>query len=134
MWEDTTGLWTENDALGKIRKCGVALQKWSWKEFRHITKKIKDARVRLAMLDEAAPSESMARERKLTCKEIDKLLGLEEVMWRQRSRVANLKEGDQNTRYFHMKATGRRRKNTIRGVGGITGSGSVIMRRSPIRQ
>jgi len=32
---------------------------------------------------------------------------------RQASRITNLKEGDANTRYFHLRANGRRRKNFI---------------------
>lgn len=32
---------------------------------------------------------------------------------RQASRITNLKEGDANTRFFHLKANARRRKNHI---------------------
>ena len=37
-------------------------------------------------------------------------------MWRQRSRVAWLKDGNKNTSFFHTKATQRRRRNSIKGL------------------
>jgi len=45
-----------------------------------------------------------------------KILGwavIERARKRQCARAANLKEGDANTRYFHLRANGRRRKNFI---------------------
>uniref|UniRef100_A0A2N9GDY5 Endonuclease/exonuclease/phosphatase domain-containing protein n=1 Tax=Fagus sylvatica TaxID=28930 RepID=A0A2N9GDY5_FAGSY len=43
--------------------------------------------------------------------ELDKLAHLEETSWRQKSRVLWLKEGDNNTKFFHKMANSNRRRN-----------------------
>uniref|UniRef100_A0A2N9F3X0 Reverse transcriptase domain-containing protein n=1 Tax=Fagus sylvatica TaxID=28930 RepID=A0A2N9F3X0_FAGSY len=49
-------------------------------------------------------------------KEVTVLLAKEEVVWRQRSRVNWLTDGDQNTNFFHEYAGQRKRTNTIQGL------------------
>ena len=48
--------------------------------------------------------------------ELNALYEKEEKMWQQRSRVQWLKNGDQNTKFFHGIATQRKRKNFIKGL------------------
>ena len=49
------------------------------------------------------------KERKIEIKaEIESLAALEEISWRQKSRALFLKEGDNNTRFFHRLANSHR--------------------------
>lgn len=48
--------------------------------------------------------------------EVDDLLIKEEIYWRQSSHVQYLKDGDCNTKFFHLRASLRKRRNLIKGV------------------
>jgi len=50
---------------------------------------------------------------KLIKEEVYELMVKEDILWQQCSRVEWLKEGDQNTSYFHSRATQRNRRNFI---------------------
>ena len=45
--------------------------------------------------------------------DIEKLTLLEEISWRQKSRVLHLRVGDTNTKFFHRMANSNRRNNSI---------------------
>ena len=49
-------------------------------------------------------------------KQLDELLLKQEIYWHQCSRILWLKYGDENTKFFHSKASQRRRKNFIKGI------------------
>ena len=58
-------------------------------------------------------SEMDIGERAVLRSQIQNLLSLEEVSWRQKSRMLCIKEGDKNTKFFHKVANSRRRYNQI---------------------
>ena len=49
-------------------------------------------------------------------KDINDLIDSEELYWCQRSKAHWVKEGDRNTKYFHARASERRKQNTILGI------------------
>jgi hypothetical protein len=54
--------------------------------------------------------------------EMERLVEMEEINWRQKSRVTWLKEGDKCTKFFHRVANSNRRNNsiTVLEVDGVT--------------
>ncbi|TXG53653.1 hypothetical protein EZV62_018909 [Acer yangbiense] len=49
-------------------------------------------------------------------RELEGLLAKEEIYWRQRAKADWLSAGDRNTKFFHARASARRRKNNIQGL------------------
>lgn len=109
-WTDEEGL--SNVAL-KIATVGERLKNWNKFEFGHIGKMMRDARKELKELHELPSSEENIRHMQMLREEINDLLQKEETMWFQRSRIQWLKEGDQNTKFFHTRASVRKKKNKI---------------------
>jgi hypothetical protein len=66
-------------------------------------------REQLDSLNHLTDDATLAR-KSVLLKEMDELLYREEIMWMQRSRIAWLWEGDKNTKYFHRRASWRRKK------------------------
>ena len=82
-------------------------------EIGNITRLLKEKKELLKKVEEVAiAGGSMNRVLRLK-KEINDLLSREEKMWKQRSRALWLHEGDNNTSYFHSRATHRFRRNRI---------------------
>ena len=58
-------------------------------------------------------SEVEMSERVVVRSQLENLLSLEEISLRQKSRMLCIKEGDNNTKFFHKVANSRRRYNHL---------------------
>ena len=103
----------DTHVLRKLESCGAALMKWSTKSFGSVKKQLESARKRLKTAQNQAIRSGDSSRMRLLKDEVNQLLDKEAKMWRQRSKVAWLRDGDCNTRFFHSKASQRRRWNYI---------------------
>lgn len=125
FWETDAGLpevikkaWESFGVLDDLGKVNIALRKnmstlrtWSKKRFGNVTREINKT---LSCLEELMNMNADRQEIRAAFDKLNELLYKEEMLWLQRSRIAWLKEGDRNTKYFQSKARWRARKNRIR--------------------
>ena len=101
----------------KIRRLRQFLRGWAKNENGNLNKE-KEELFRLAKeLDLVAESQVLSQKeldlKQKVNEKITQLLREEEVKWFQRAKTKNLLQGDNNTKYFHMVANGKRRKTRI---------------------
>ena len=107
---------SESPLLTCLDECRASLTSWNNNYFGHVGRKLTALQARLKVLECKRGSAATTEEIEGTRMEINKLLGVEEVMWHQRSWVSWLKHGDKNTSFFHTKASSRFKCNTIQEV------------------
>uniref|UniRef100_A0A803QHF5 Reverse transcriptase domain-containing protein n=1 Tax=Cannabis sativa TaxID=3483 RepID=A0A803QHF5_CANSA len=102
--------------LSKQQNCSVSLSSWgrNKNQFSHRIKSIQSDIDRVL----AGPivSHSDATKANDLQRTLDNILIKEEIFRKQRSRVNWLKAGDKNTRYFHNRASTRKRTNFIKSL------------------
>lgn len=95
---------------------GQQLKSWGGETFGHIPKKIGVLQECISYLNTLpVTSEHICTIRSLE-HQLNHFLSLEEYYWKQRSRADWLQGSDKNTKFFHHKASSRRRNNFIRGI------------------
>lgn len=92
------------------------LHKWGIDKYGHIPNQIKTRQAKLATLKNDIPTHDCIIKIKDMETNQDELLKQEELWWAQRAKAHWLKNGDLNTKYFHKKASQRKRKNTITSI------------------
>jgi hypothetical protein len=97
------------------------MAKWEKNKFGDIPSKIKNLQVSLDILKNNIPTPDSWSKIHNTEAALDDLLKQEELWWSQRAKSHWLQSGDLNTKFFHQKASQRKRKNTIHSIKDPTG-------------
>ena len=118
-WVDLGSMLNLGDIASGLGTMMKKLQDWSRKIFGNVIKEINKSRSRL---EELLSMNADRKEIREATDKMNELLYREEMLWMQRSRVAWLREGDRNTKFFHRKAVWRARKNRIKSLVDDTGT------------
>lgn len=112
-WDDGGLAKNLGDVRTKLAYTMENLKRWSRDKIGNIKKSIERCRRELEEMRMRGREDSEPDVHRLKIF-LQELLHREEIWWKQRSRITWLKEGDRNTRYFHLKASWRARKNLIK--------------------
>jgi hypothetical protein len=115
----------------KLTDLAQDLSKWGKETFGSVRKEIKNLKQELSRLRSlpmrVGPSHT---EIKISDRLVE-LYHREEIMWRQRSRVDWLSHGDKNSKFFHQRASMRRRKNMIKSL--TSSDGTIVDDKAEMR-
>ncbi|KAK7837690.1 hypothetical protein CFP56_020890 [Quercus suber] len=116
VWDKSSRGDPVSKVLRKVEECQTQLKLWDKNVFGNVRREL--ARNRKLLI--TAEGDSMAGRNharvKFLSEEISRLMDCEERLWSQRSKTEWLRYGDQNTKYFHCRATERNKKNFIPGL------------------
>ena len=108
-WMAAGNVNTAEGMAAALKACAMDLKAWSSATYGQIPKKIQEKRKRLSILVQLDGDGQFGEEIKQVRKDINDLIDSEELYWCQRSKAHWLKEGDRNTKYFHARASERRK-------------------------
>ena len=106
------GCETVEEKIGNVAR---GLEGWSRGKFTNFGKQIAELEEKLKRVQMGASGTDSETNTALQ-RVLDDLLEKQEAYWYMRSRVAELRDWDKNTKYFHHKASQRKKRNSIAGL------------------
>ncbi|GLT27461.1 hypothetical protein SLA2020_024580 [Shorea laevis] len=131
-WKAGRGNMSMSRVLSNIALCGSLLTNWSQAKFGNIPERIKHLQQELQNIRDGSAQDNSLEKMEAIEKELNNWQRKEEVLWKQRSRVQWLKEGDRNTAFFHNRASARRKKNHIAAL--MDDNGTSVSDRSGVEE
>lgn len=103
----------QGDSLqNKLRECAVVLSKWGQEVTGSFKDRIMKCKAMLKRFKGRRDSNSIKKYQEALDR-LNEIYCQQEVFWRQRSKQLWLREGDQNSKFFHAASKNRRRANKI---------------------
>jgi hypothetical protein len=107
-WNDGEGL----ELTGRLSQCADKLQRWGRRKKKRFKDEILEHEAEMERFRDKRDAASIARFQEAH-QQHAKVLIQEEAFWKQRAKMHWLKEGDLNTKFFHMSATARSKVKRI---------------------
>ncbi|KAL5573012.1 hypothetical protein UlMin_022609 [Ulmus minor] len=109
------------DVVNGLQRCAKETDAWGFQKYGRVRKQIADLRHSI----EAKRTDRDYGPRMLEISHMEEnlecLLDKEEIYWKQRSRTDWLTHGDRNSKFFHRKASERKKKNFVEGLRNMEG-------------
>jgi hypothetical protein len=113
VWASLGKAKTVQNTSEKLKAMASALSAWGKHTFGQVRSELRNLKKKLEELRSEPNCHGPSYEEIKVQNRIVELNFCEEIMCRQRSRIQWLAEGDGNTKFFHQKASTRKRKNRI---------------------
>lgn len=101
------------------------LKTWDRRTFGNVKRQISQLNGELARLCSLPARVGPSHEELKIVEKLTELYHCEEIMWKQRSRIQWLAAGDKNTKYFHQRASKRKKKKKIQSLSRVDGTTST---------